>query len=70
LVILPSPLLRRVFAMKGRSVSAREEKPMIIRTTTDPMTLRDVTPLDLHPSLFEGDKENGLEIHFESEQTL
>lgn len=42
---------------------------MIIRTTTDPMTLHDVTQLDQHPSLFEGDAENGLEIHFESEQT-
>jgi hypothetical protein len=43
---------------------------MVIRTTTDPMTLRDVIPLDQHPTLFEGDDENGLEIHFESEQTL
>ena len=42
---------------------------MIIRTTTDPMTLNDVTSLSQHPSLFEGDAENGLEIHFESEQT-
>jgi len=43
---------------------------MVIRTTTDPLTLRDVIPLDQHPTLFEGDDENGLEIHFESEQTL
>jgi hypothetical protein len=43
---------------------------MIIRTTTDPMTLHDVKPLpDQHPCLFEGDDENGLEIYFESEQT-
>ena len=42
---------------------------MMIRTTTDPMTLRDVIPLDGHPSLFLGDAENGVEIHFESEQT-
>ena len=40
---------------------------MFIRTTTDPMTLRDVQDLDQHPCLFEGDAENGLEIHFESE---
>ncbi len=40
---------------------------MFIRTTTDPMTLRDVTDLDRHPCLIEGDTENGLEIHFESE---
>jgi hypothetical protein len=33
------------------------------------MTLNDVTSLSQHPSLFEGDAENGLEIHFESEQT-
>ena len=40
---------------------------MFIRTTTDPMTLRDVSPSTQHPRLFEGDRENGLEIHFESE---
>ena len=43
---------------------------MIIRTTTDPMTLHDVAPLpDQQPCLFEGDVDNGVEIYFESEQT-
>jgi hypothetical protein len=42
---------------------------MYIRTTTDPITLKEVTSLRDHPALFEGDQENGLEIHFESEAT-
>ena len=42
---------------------------MYIRTTTDPMTLKDVVTDEGHPSLFEGDAENGLEIHFESDAT-
>jgi hypothetical protein len=42
---------------------------MTIRTTTDPMTLNDVTRFEEHLSLFEGDAENGLEIRFESEDT-
>ena len=42
---------------------------MIIRTTRDPMTLNEVTSPGDHPSLFEGDRENGLEIHFESESS-
>lgn len=42
---------------------------MLIRTTTDPMTLHDVSDLDAHPSLFEGNADYGLEIHFESEET-
>jgi len=42
---------------------------MIVRTTTDPMTLHDVKPLPgQQPCLFEGDGENGVEIYFESEQ--
>ena len=40
---------------------------MVIRTTTDPMTLRDV-PNEHHPHLFEGDNRNGLDIFFESEE--
>ncbi|MBW9257408.1 MAG: hypothetical protein K1562_07260 [Candidatus Thiodiazotropha sp. (ex. Lucinisca nassula)] len=42
---------------------------MNIRTTLDPITLRDVTNPDDHPCLYEGDGENGVEIHFENEQT-
>ncbi len=42
---------------------------MYIRTTTDPMTLHDVPSPERHPSLFEGDRENGLEIYFESERS-
>ncbi|MEA3276676.1 MAG: hypothetical protein U9Q81_15555 [Pseudomonadota bacterium] len=42
---------------------------MVIRTTTDPITLHDVPNPEEHPYLFEGDKENGLLIYFESEET-
>ncbi|MEW8342395.1 MAG: hypothetical protein AB2708_21305 [Candidatus Thiodiazotropha taylori] len=42
---------------------------MIIRTTLDPITLRDVTNPDDHPGLDEGDGEHGVEIYFENEQT-
>jgi len=40
-----------------------------IRTTTDPITLRDVHDPERHPCLYEGDGENGVEIYFESEET-
>ncbi|MDJ0805776.1 MAG: hypothetical protein QNJ78_02995 [Gammaproteobacteria bacterium] len=40
---------------------------MNIRTTTDPITLRDVPNPELHPCVYEGDGENGIEIYFESE---
>lgn len=42
---------------------------MNIRTTTDPITLRDVPNPEQHPCLYEGDGENGIEIYFESEAT-
>ncbi len=42
---------------------------MNIRTTTDPITLRDVHDPERHPCLYEGDGENGVEIYFESEET-
>ena len=42
---------------------------MHIRTTTDPITMRDVTDLDQHPCMYDGDADNGLEIYFESEET-
>jgi len=40
-----------------------------IRTTTDPITLRDVRDPERHPCLYEGDGDNGVEIYFESEET-
>ena len=42
---------------------------MNIRTTTDPITLRDVPDPEQHPCLYEGDGDNGVEIYFESEET-
>lgn len=42
---------------------------MLIRTTTDPMTLNDVPSPEKHPTVLEGDSENGLRIYFESEET-
>jgi len=42
---------------------------MIIRTTTDPITQRDVPNPEMHPCVYEGDGENGIEIYFESEAT-
>ena len=42
---------------------------MNIRTTTDPITLRDVNDIEDHPYIYEGDAENGIEIYFESDQT-
>lgn len=41
---------------------------MHIRSTTDPITLRDVPDPDHHPCVYEGDGENGLEIYFENEE--
>ena len=41
---------------------------MIIRTTTDPISLHDVPNSEQHPCLFEGDGDNGIEIYFENEE--
>ena len=41
---------------------------MIIRTTTDPISLHDVPNPEQHPCLFEGDGDNGIEIYFENEE--
>jgi len=41
---------------------------MHIRTTTDPITLRDVPDPEHHPCLYDGDGVNGLEIYFENEK--
>ena len=40
---------------------------MNIRTTTDPISLRDVHEPDRHPYLYVGDGMSGLEIYFETE---
>lgn len=42
---------------------------MLIRTTTDPITLRDVPDPESHPYMFDGDEEDGLLIYFESEDS-
>lgn len=42
---------------------------MNIRITVDPMTQNEVLNPDLHPCLYQGDGENGLEIYFESEKS-
>ena len=42
---------------------------MLIRTTTDPVTLKDVTNPGEHPYILDGDWEEGLLIYFENEQT-
>jgi hypothetical protein len=41
---------------------------MHIRSTTDPITLREVPDPDNHPCVYDGDGDNGLEIYFENEQ--
>ena len=40
---------------------------MLIHTTTEPMTPRDVLDLENHPHLREGDLEHGVDIVFENE---
>lgn len=42
---------------------------MHIRTTTDPITLREVKNPEQHPCVYEGSGGDGLEIYFESEDT-
>lgn len=41
---------------------------MVIRSTTDPITLNDVLNPEQHPCVYEGDGDNGLEIYFENEE--
>lgn len=41
---------------------------MHIRSTTDPISLRDVPDPEHHPCVYEGDGDNGLEIYFENEE--
>lgn len=40
---------------------------MNIRTTTDPISLREVHNPDDHPCVYEGDGDNGISIYFENE---
>ena len=41
---------------------------MIIRTTTDPITLNEVPDPELHPHVRLGDENYGMDIYFESEE--
>ncbi|MEJ1471628.1 MAG: hypothetical protein RPU59_11245 [Candidatus Sedimenticola sp. (ex Thyasira tokunagai)] len=41
---------------------------MNIRTTTDPITMRDVLNPEDHPCVYDGDGDNGIEIYFENEE--
>ncbi len=41
---------------------------MLIRTTTDPISNREVPDPEKHPCVYDGDGENGLEIYFENEE--
>lgn len=41
---------------------------MHIRSTLDPISLREVPNPENHPCLYEGDGDNGLEIYFENEE--
>ncbi len=41
---------------------------MLIRTATDPISLRDVPDPENHPCVYDGDGDNGLEIYFENDE--
>jgi len=40
---------------------------MVIRTTTDPISLQDISDPELRPCVYDGDGESGIEIYFENE---
>ena len=40
---------------------------MNIRTTADPISMKDVPNPEMHPCFYEGDGGNGIEIYFENE---
>ena len=42
---------------------------MHIKVTTDPITQQEVNNPEMHPCVYEGNGEDGLEIYFENEQT-
>ena len=48
-------------------VSHSEGNTMILRTTTDPISQREVSDPYNHPCVYDGDGDNGLEIYFENE---
>ncbi|MFV2061109.1 MAG: hypothetical protein ACC653_10525 [Gammaproteobacteria bacterium] len=41
---------------------------MILRTTTDPISMHEVSDPENHPCVYDGDGDNGLEIYFENEE--
>ena len=41
---------------------------MLIRTTTDPVSLRDIADPENHPFVYDGDGDHGLEVYFENEE--
>jgi len=41
---------------------------MNIRSTTDPISLKDVLNPEEHPCVYEGDGDNGFEVYFETEE--
>jgi hypothetical protein len=41
---------------------------VLVRTTTDPVSLRDVPDPENHPCVYDGDGDNGLEIFFENDE--
>jgi hypothetical protein len=41
---------------------------MLIRTTTDPISLREVPDPENYPCVYDGDGDHGLEIYFENEE--
>ena len=41
---------------------------MLIRTTTDPVSLRDIADPENHPCVYDGDGDHGLEIYLENEE--
>ncbi len=41
---------------------------MNIRTTIDPITMREVLNPEAHPCVYDGDGDNGIEICFENEE--
>lgn len=41
---------------------------MLIRTTTDPISLREVPDPENHPCVYDGDGDHGLEIYFENDE--
>ena len=41
---------------------------MLIRTTTDPVSLRDIADPENHPCVYDGDGDHGLEVYFENEE--